>query len=93
MARIGPIWRFRSAASATSASLNIISMAKRGPGRGASSPEPTGGSLEQADDVLCEGCGCLMQVIAIEGGHEPADVIDLAAHRTRRADASGRLAA
>ncbi len=51
------------------------------------------GSLEEADDVLCEGCGCLMQVIAIEGGHEPADVIDLAAHRTRRADASGRLAA
>ena len=51
------------------------------------------GPLEEADDVLCEGCGCLMQVIAIEGGHETADVIDLAAHRTRRAGAPGRLAA
>ena len=28
------------------------------------------GSLEAADDVLCEGCGCLMQVVAVEGGHE-----------------------
>jgi hypothetical protein len=51
------------------------------------------GSLEAAGDVLCEGCGCLMQVVAIEGGHERADVIDLAAHRTRRAGAPGRLAA
>ena len=51
------------------------------------------GSLEAADDVLCEGCGCLMQVVAVEGGHETADVIDLAAHRTRRAGAPGRLAA
>jgi hypothetical protein len=51
------------------------------------------GSLEAADHVLCEGCGCLMQVVAVEGGHETADVIDLAAHRTRRAGAPGRLAA
>ena len=43
--------------------------------------------------MLCEGCGCLMQVVAVEGGHETADVIDLAAHRTRRAGAPGRLAA
>ena len=50
------------------------------------------GTLEAADDVICEGCGCLMQVVAVEGGHD-ADVIDLAAHRGRRSRGSRRLAA
>ena len=51
------------------------------------------GSLEAAEAVLCDGCGCLMQVVAVEGGYEPADVIDLAAHRTHRAGRAGTLAA
>jgi hypothetical protein len=45
------------------------------------------GSLEAADDVLCEGCGCLMQVVAVAGGHETAEVIEFstaAAHRRRQ---------
>ncbi len=51
------------------------------------------GSLEGAEDVLCEACGCLMQVVGVEDGHESADVVDLGAHRARRAGASGRVAA
>jgi len=46
------------------------------------------GSLEAAESVVCDGCGCLMQIVAIEGGHEPAAVIDLAAHRVSRAGVS-----
>ena len=46
------------------------------------------GSLDAAEAVVCDGCGCLMQIVAIEGGHEPADVIDLAAHRASRAGVS-----
>jgi hypothetical protein len=51
------------------------------------------GELEAADAVLCEGCGCLMQVVGIESADQPAAVISLAAHRTRRSKASRRLAA
>jgi hypothetical protein len=51
------------------------------------------GSLEEADHVLCEGCGCLMQVVGVEGGHEPAEVIELAAHRGRGTRAARAVAA
>ena len=51
------------------------------------------GALEAADSVLYEGCGCLMQVVAIEGADQPAVVIDLAAQRARRSGAPRRLAA
>jgi len=44
------------------------------------------GTLEAADDVLCDGCGCLMQVVAIEGAEQPpqAVVVQLNAAATRR---------
>ncbi len=49
------------------------------------------GALGDADGVLCEGCDCLMQVVAVEGGHREAGVVDLAARRRR--GAPDRLAA
>jgi hypothetical protein len=51
------------------------------------------GSIEAAESVLCDGCGCLMQVVGIEGGHEDAQVIDLGSRRARGGVASRRLAA
>lgn len=52
------------------------------------------GALDDADAVLCEGCGCLMQVVAVEGCElAPAPVIELAAHRARRVGAPGTRAA
>ncbi len=53
------------------------------------------GSLEEADDVLCEGCGCLMQVIAVEGAEQPpqAVVVQLSASAARRPRRSALRAA
>jgi len=51
------------------------------------------GSLEAADAVLCEGCGCLMQVVAVEDGHELAEVIDFSHAAARRPRPPARLAA
>ena len=43
------------------------------------------GPLDDADTVLCEGCGCLMQVIGIEGAEQPpAVVVELSAAAARR---------
>ena len=44
------------------------------------------GTLEAADDVLCDGCGCLMQVFAIEGAEQSpqAVVVQLSAAAARR---------
>ena len=35
------------------------------------------GSLEELDRVLCDGCGCLMQVVALEQSAEEAQVVTL----------------
>ena len=35
------------------------------------------GSLEAADEVLCDGCGCLMQVVGVEGGPETGPRLEL----------------
>ncbi|MGI8749232.1 MAG: hypothetical protein ACR2J6_01560 [Thermoleophilaceae bacterium] len=35
------------------------------------------GSLDELDAVLCAGCGCLMQIVAVEQAHEAAAVIAL----------------
>jgi len=45
------------------------------------------GPLEDAEAVLCDGCGCLMQVLAIEGAEQPPAVVlefSAAAGRRRR---------
>jgi hypothetical protein len=51
------------------------------------------GPLDALDSVLCGGCGCLMQVIAIEGADEAPVVIALGARWTRPEDAPTSLAA
>lgn len=51
------------------------------------------GTLETMESVLCEGCGCLMQVIAVEGGAETALVVSLEARRARPVGAPTSLAA
>lgn len=44
------------------------------------------GTLDDAESVLCDGCGCLMQVLAIEGAEQPpaAVVVELSAAAARR---------
>ncbi len=43
------------------------------------------GSLEGAEDVLCEACGCLMQVVAVERAEQsPAVVIQFSGAAARR---------
>ena len=43
------------------------------------------GTLDDAEAVLCEGCGCLMQVIAVEGAEQPpAVVVEFSAAAARR---------
>jgi len=51
------------------------------------------GALEELDAVLCEGCDCLMQVVAIEGADEAPVVLSLVAARARPAGAPLHLAA
>ena len=43
------------------------------------------GTLDDADHVLCDGCGCLMQVLAVEGAEQPpAVVLEFSAAAARR---------
>jgi len=51
------------------------------------------GTLDAIDSVLCEGCDCVMQVIALEGGAEAALVVSLPSRRARQAGAPTSLAA
>ncbi len=51
------------------------------------------GTLEAMESVLCEGCACLMQVIAVEGSDEAALVVSLETRWARPVGAPTSLAA